>query len=374
MSTFPSKDSDADPAVPVQGAAADITLAHQRFGAGLVQQSVAALNQAPPQALFDPVTKRHYFVAAPVPLKQLFGPPLVPKGTNARGGKRRASQGWGAARAVNYPTPSGGALDMSRIHRGLDFPAYKVDEPVIASADGYVTFIGVQLRNKPRLELSSPSVLANGNVSGFVDGEQVEVPANEIGHGGLYIAITHDGDFQNYVTMYMHLNSVATTLHARVLQGQTIGGAGLTGVINSTVHVHWQVLYHDALIKPEELVDFYMAGYDRDAKARQWTVNIGDPNSSNGEDLVMKACANTIQSTERCNNAENQSRVDHQKGQANFYAAIGAKFNADAARSVKALAMFEQALPVVEDALAFDYTTGLWSDAEGVKPKAGEGF
>ena len=186
--------------------------------------------------------------------------------------------------------------------------------------------------------------------------------------------------FENYTTQYMHLSAIAAGLKEgnSVTKGQVIGAVGLTGgssdgIVHSAAHVHWQVRYHGALVKPEELVDFYMPGYTpSDQKA--FLVDLGNPNSSNGAALIQKKNVGQIQTMQRGNTAENQSQVDHQTAQSTYLANVASRMNADAGKSLQAMATFEQALPVVKDALAFDYKAGIWNDLGGVPPKAGEGL
>jgi murein DD-endopeptidase MepM/ murein hydrolase activator NlpD len=372
---FPPKASDADPAVPIENDANKLMRAQQRAGASLQQQSIAAKNFEPPQKLYDPVTNTHYFIAAPTPLNSLFGPPLVPTGPNSRNGKRLVTSGWGSARDIAYKN----AVHGTRRHAGLDFAA-PVGENVIASADGTVVFIGVQLRHAPSpYSLIKPAVLSNGNITGTdkETGEAVEIPHTDLGHGGMYVGIGHNGDFQNYTTQYMHLSAVNPALAEgqSVTKSQVIGAVGTTGgssngIVHSDPHVHWQVRFRSALVKPEELVDFYMPGYTpSDQKA--FLVDLGNPNSSNGAALIQKVNAGQVQTLQRGNIAENQTQADHQAAHSAYLANIATRMNAAASKSLQAMATFEQALPVVNDALAFDYDKGVWNDLNGASPKAG---
>lgn len=106
-------------------------------------------------------------------------------------------------------------------HRGIDIDAVE-GEPVRAVAAGRVTFAGVD-------------ILGSGNHRQLTLEQAAELPPEEMGPGGLYVAINHEN---NFGTIYMHLDSIAVQYQEQVTAGQIIGTAGRTGTKQSGPHLH----------------------------------------------------------------------------------------------------------------------------------------
>jgi murein DD-endopeptidase MepM/ murein hydrolase activator NlpD len=373
--------NDTDPSVPTADPRTATADTLKSMAAGYRTQSKTSLNLQMPQPLWDDSNPpKRYFDGAPFPLKQLFAPPLAAAGTVAgaflRGGKRIVSSGWGARRAGYLQED--GTRDPIRKHGGLDFTA-KVGETVYASADGWVRFIGAQVKptynGGNRIPLTNVSVLANGDVTGLQSGTSITISASNLGYGGLYVEIAHYGDFQNYVTQYMHLSAIQPGLVVSkatpVKQGSPIGQVGTTGGTNTgnfaldangNSHVHWQVHYLGQIVKPESLVPHYLAGEDQTALASRLP-NVGtDPYSSNGASLVVRKGANEIQTAGRSTQAENQTYADHQTMASDFQNSLADKHSASASKVFTAIAQFEKNPPVVKPFMAFDFDNGVWND------------
>ena len=107
----------------------------------------------------------------------------------------------------------GEARSGGRIHNGMDIAAPK-DTPVLATADGQVTFAGVFK-----------------------------------GYGNLVVLFHREG----LETAYGHLNSMAVRAGNSIQQGQVIGGVGCTG--NATgPHLHYEVRAHGEAVDPRDFV------------------------------------------------------------------------------------------------------------------------
>ena len=99
-------------------------------------------------------------------------------------------------------------------HRGIDYGC-PMNTPILASADGYVTYIG-------RLK------------QGY----------------GNYIILSHDGA---YSTLYAHLSEILVREEQQVKQGQVIGRSGTTG--NSTgPHLHFELRKNNIAIDPKTML------------------------------------------------------------------------------------------------------------------------
>lgn len=102
------------------------------------------------------------------------------------------------------------------IHKGLDLSTYRQGDPVMATADGQVVTVDVDL-------------------SGF----------------GNYVIIKHKHGFY---TRYAHLQSFAVTAGQRVQQGDVIGRIGNTG-LSTGPHLHYEVHIGSDVVDPLKYVN-----------------------------------------------------------------------------------------------------------------------
>ena len=105
-------------------------------------------------------------------------------------------------------------------HQGTDLTASS-GEPIRAIADGKIVFAGVDLKG------AGSKMLTPKDANDF--------PRNEMGSGGLYVAISHKKGFRTY---YMHMDSIAVNDWEDVKAGQFIGTVGSTGTVQSGAHLH----------------------------------------------------------------------------------------------------------------------------------------
>ncbi len=106
-------------------------------------------------------------------------------------------------------------LKIYRHHDGVDFGA-KRGTPILAPADGYVTFTG-----------------KNGGY-------------------GMFVSINHKYGFE---TRYGHMQKIYVRRGQFVKRGDKIGEVGNTG-LSTNPHLHYEVLYHG---KPVNPTDFYFS-------------------------------------------------------------------------------------------------------------------
>jgi len=96
----------------------------------------------------------------------------------------------------------GSARGRSTPHDGVDVGLYEIGDPVIASADGVVSWVGYE----PKY--------------------------------GTEVVITHPS---GYRTGYLHLRSAAVRVGDRVLRGAVVGEVGLFWGSGEVIHVHWRL-------------------------------------------------------------------------------------------------------------------------------------
>jgi murein DD-endopeptidase MepM/ murein hydrolase activator NlpD len=96
----------------------------------------------------------------------------------------------------------GFARGRSAPHDGVDIGLYQIGDPVIASADGIVSWIG----DDPKY--------------------------------GTEVVITHP---REYRTGYLHLSRATVKIGDRVPRGTTIGEVGLFWGSGGVIHVHWRL-------------------------------------------------------------------------------------------------------------------------------------
>ena len=379
MNTDPTQDlppaaSDSRQDVPEEPPAAAIARAKLRASATYAAQATAALNAGPVLPTRDPASGKLRYETSPVAVKRLFGSPLATTGsTNVvvlRGSilVRRVTSGWNDARSFGYDDK----VDHNRRHAGLDFPG-PVGETVLASADGIVSFVGVQRRSGGSLPLTSISVDGEGNAVGLDEsGKQVTIDVKQLAFGGVFIQITHKGDFQGFKTEYFHLSATTVTKGQKVLEGDPIGKIGTSGGNRGVVHsphLHWQVRYGvgSIIVKPEPLVLHYnprspadIPGADILAETATQLQKHGT--LSAGESAIVGAGISEVRGQNRAVDAQNQTLADHRQRQASYYEYVSQQEAVSAGRMHQATAQFQAAQPVVQGAMTFDFSTGLWSD------------
>jgi murein DD-endopeptidase MepM/ murein hydrolase activator NlpD len=327
-------------------------------------------NLTVPKPIFNPKTRQRYFEDSPTQLARLFGSPLAEKGVNAQGpkGERLVTSGWGDARSIQYDAN----VDSDRRHAGLDFRA-PVGETVYASADGVVTFVGAQLRPSSSgraVNIAGAQSDANGNVLDG-SGNQVLTPG-QLGHGGIFIQIRHNGDFQNYWTEYMHLSAVSVKEGDHVLAGAVVGKVGRTGGnrgITTGPHLHWQVRFLGTIVRPDPLVPHYWPGHDNDAYGSPVGVAVASLNQQGltvAESIVTNQVANQLQSLERATNCENFTGPQLKAQQATHSALLAQNLAVHAGAMYDAIAKFQAELPVVSTPMTFDFDAGVWTDGKAV--------
>lgn len=127
-----------------------------------------------------------------------------------------------------------------RLHRGVDVEA-TLGEPVLAVADGRVSFAGVDLPGHANNAVMDPKAI-------------LEVPRKALGHGGRYVCVTHadsesagpllgdDGKPEAWLrSCYMHLEDVRVRVGQRVTRGEIVGTVGRTGMKRSAPHLHLEI-------------------------------------------------------------------------------------------------------------------------------------
>jgi murein DD-endopeptidase MepM/ murein hydrolase activator NlpD len=102
------------------------------------------------------------------------------------------------------------------IHKGIDLSTYRQGDPIIATADGQVVTVDIDL-------------------TGF----------------GNYVIIKHKHGFY---TRYAHLQSFAVTTGQRVQQGQVIGRIGNTG-LSTGPHLHYEVHIGSDVVDPLKYIN-----------------------------------------------------------------------------------------------------------------------
>ncbi len=375
--TNPPANSDPDHGTLGDDPVEQILTPFKRAVAFYARKSVTDLNQGPPEVQFDAFGKR-YFEGAPVPLKHLFDTPLALQGPNMSQGVRRVTSGWGDARAQLYDSE---AKNGTRKHSGLDFAA-PVDEEIKVCADGVVTFVGFQNRPRGSTSVDHPHVDNQNQVLDSA-GNVVARPST-LGHGGIFIQVKHNGDFDGYWTEYMHCSDVLVTLGQRVLKGATIGRVGRTGGnagVTTGPHLHWQVRYRGVIVNPSFLVPHYRPNgelvkldgtVDQNTASGVAAINTSTPMSA-GAATMLNNVTNQLMCLERqakCQNLDTSTMKAMQGTQSQLAAK---NLNIHVSAMYSAIAKFQQTQPRIENGVYFNFETGLWSDQEAA-PAAGTGL
>jgi murein DD-endopeptidase MepM/ murein hydrolase activator NlpD len=141
---------------------------------------------------------------------------------------------WGspleAAPRVVSSQPGADREEGLRVHRGVDVEAV-FGEPVLAVADGRVSFAGVDLPGHANNAAMSPLQIAL-------------VPRRSLGHGGRYVCVTHldQTDDEAWLrSCYMHLEEVRVRVGQRLARGDVLGTVGRTGMKSSAPHLHLEI-------------------------------------------------------------------------------------------------------------------------------------
>lgn len=351
----------------------------QRAAASIALRRGADLNQTIPPVEYDPRTKRRYFDTAPIPLRRLLGSPLALTGPYAKGPNRErsVSSGWGDPRSTGYDRN----VNSAARHQGLDFPA-PIGENVHACADGRVTFVGFQRRVGGRLEVDG--VHADTDAETILNGKGEIVGSKamgNIGFGGIYVTIQHDGDFEGYRTEYFHLSATSVRIGQRVLEGHVIGKVGTTGGYYGFFpnkrgpHLHFQVSLVtagvSALVRPTALVPNYWPGHadSTNATAAAGQVAPATPYigvAPAGTQVATNAASGQTQASDRATIAQNQGLAQIKQNQARYADLVADRFGAHQSALYASMAAFQTNGTVVTAPLTYDFTTGTWSDGQPV--------
>ncbi|MFT3924744.1 MAG: M23 family metallopeptidase [Myxococcales bacterium] len=144
----------------------------------------------------------------------------------------------GAPRVVSSQ-PGADREEGLRLHRGVDVEA-TLGEPVLAVAEGRVSFAGVDLPGQANNAAMDPSEIES-------------VPRSALGHGGRYVCVTHvdgtagalvgdDGKPEAWLrSCYMHLEDVLVRVGQKVARGEALGTVGRTGMKSSAPHLHLEI-------------------------------------------------------------------------------------------------------------------------------------
>ncbi len=368
MSTLPT---DRDPSGLTEQPHDEVSARLEKAAAYYRARQSSDLNQSVPVAEYDPVTKRRLFETAPVPLKRLFGSPVVQSGKYAKGPNRERviASGWGDARSTAYDAH----VNHNARHQGLDFTA-DFGETVLACADGRVTFVGFQSRNRGGIDVdgctenpANGDILdANGNVVAHKE---------DVGFGGIIVFVQHVGDFEGYRTEYMHLSGTLVHEGDKVTQGQPIGkvggSGGYYGFFSTGIHLHWQVSFiaagAQAVVRPTAMVPNYWPGHDDSTTPSQ----LGGLTAARGPlpaglNLVLAGASKVVQVLDRATSVENQTGADLKKRQAEHAAQVARSINVQQAQTYAAVAAFQGQAPVVANPMTFDFDQGVWLPDKGV--------
>ncbi len=361
--------TDRDPAGLQQSPFAELTTRVVRTIAHYRQQSRADQNLEPPRPRV--AYGRSFFESAPVQLVRQFGSPLVHTGPYARGPKKERviASGWGDARSTAYD----GAVNSNRLHMGLDYTA-PFGEPVLACADGHVTFVGYQHRRRGGVRVDGPHQDPQGNVrdrhGGLVALGAGPADQLEVGFGGIIIFVEHSGDFANYRTESMHLSEVLVREGERVSAAQPIakvgGSGGYFGHFTKGIHLHFQLAYlsggRKVVVRPTGLVPYYWPGHEEgDASSTSFVLASAGGTMSVGESIAASGTANQIQAVDRARTLEHRSRADFKREQAAHATRVADQLTAQQAALHEAEAKFQDVGLTVDEPMTFNFSTGRWT-------------
>lgn len=343
----------------------DIALRLQRAAAFYTAKSKSDLNFQVPPLEYDAARKRYFFESAPTPLKRLLGSPLTRSGKNATGpNKERAVfSGWGRPRIYHS-----GESKINSSHKGLDFASF-IGEKVYACADGVVQFVGYQ---GTAGGVNVPGIYANPTTRDLYNADNVVIATRaSTGDAGIYVTVVHNGDFEGYRTEYMHLGKTYVKVGQHVEEGTLLGEVGNTAVYNSAIHLHFQIKFITgsaaAIVFPGTMVPNYWPGH-LDSTSNQATAGLQDLGDRRpvGEGLALRNAAGTVQAIDRARYLQNQGGADLKRLQSSHRDLIVQNLNAQQSQVYAAVAQFNVQSPLVEAPMAFDFTTGLWTDGKAV--------
>ena len=361
--------TDRDPSGLQQTAFAELTTRVVRTIAHYRQQSRADQNLEPPRPQVR--LGKLFYESAPVQLVRPFGSPLARTGPYARGPReeRVIASGWGDARSTAYD----GAVNSNRLHMGLDFTA-PLGEPVLACADGRVTFVGYEHRRRHGVRVDGPRQDPQGNIrdrhGGLVALGAGPTDQLEVGFGGIIVFIEHSGDFANYRTESMHLSDVLVREGEQVSAGQPIakvgGSGGYFGHFTKGIHLHFQLAYvsgqRRVIVRPTGLVPYYWPGHEEsDASPTSFALTSGGGILSVGESVAASGTANQIQAVDRARTLEHRSRSDFKREQAAHAVRVADQLTAQQATLHEAEAKFQDSGTVIDGPMTFNFTTGRWA-------------
>ena len=166
---------------------------------------------------------------------------ISPAAPIVRYGVRLGSPLEGAPRVItSFPgDPRDGG---KRRHRGVDFDSTR-GEPILAMADGVVSFSGIDLPGRGTARQMKPRA-AN------------RFSPRRMGKGGRYICIDHDTKKdERLVSCSMHLDEIFVEAGERVELGQRIGTVGRSGMRSSAPHLHFEVIRNGRRIDPSKLLE-----------------------------------------------------------------------------------------------------------------------
>ena len=355
-----TKQGDTDPKQLQQQSHDDRALRLQRASAAQQQQNRADLNAAAPQVQYDSRGRRFYDTA-PRPLRRLLGSPLAQSGKFARGPSRERQIGgaWGDRRNFSYDRNN----PAVSIHQGLDYSA-PLGEPILASADGVVTFAGYGKKSGSE-QLNG--AMADGSQNVLNENGQLVAARAQVGHGGIYVVITHNGDFANYQTSYMHMSRIFAKKGDRVAEGQVIGFVGSTGS-SATPHLHFQVAYlagkSTVVVNPTAMVPNFKPGGTDSTNSIAARGVLLPPLATAGTQVAAGQAANTINSLNRATTMQNQGVTELRQGQADHASRLAQTIDVQQTAQYAAEAGFQGSAPVVSAPMVFDFSKGTWSDGK----------
>jgi murein DD-endopeptidase MepM/ murein hydrolase activator NlpD len=336
---------------------------------GAKQTKLASSDRNITKPILQRSGNKQFFDAAPVPLKRLFGSPLLPVGGFAWGpNKERHVNGtWGDPRKFN------GKPEQST-HPGLDFAAV-YGESVHACADGNVRFVGCQMgpyldnRKSTSISIKRPHQDAPKGAWKFIldDKENIVLrrDGREIGDGGIFVTIRHNGDFEGYQTEYFHL-ALAVVKPGPIKEGQLIGYVGQTALGRVGPHLHFQVAFVGGggrqVVNPVTMVPHIRKNPPDSLRTPGVNGVILPPFTSVALQLAASHGANMLNASARGTALLNQGTAEikqcmstHAQNSAQITAVQGAAVSA-AAGAANATAL------AVTTPMTFDFAKGTWTD------------
>lgn len=356
-----ARESDVDPQGVSQDSTDELAAPLQRFSAAQRQQAQADLNARAPSAQYDPVSKKRYYDYAPQPLKRLLGSPLSPTGKYARGpnNERQIFGGWGDARPSGYDQGA-----PRTFHKGLDFAA-PFGEAVLACGDGTVRFVGYQSKTSG---VSLPG--AHSDKDGNILDKDGRIAAGrlEVGFGGIFVYVVHDGDFQGYRTEYFHLSATSVREGQKIAEGDQIGLVGKTGVPGIGPHVHFQVAYvagtTSALVNPTSMVPNYWPGHVDSTNSAASKGLAMPAQAPRGVQVAASTAASLVNGVYRAVTMQNQDIVQIRQGMSAHAERVAQTADIQQSQLYAVASASKGSTPLVTSPMTFDFETGTWNDGK----------